>query len=354
MKILFLARRFYPDIGGVEKHVEEISKILVQKGHRITILTESPLGQSKEFIYKNIRIVRFSSGKNGRLKKFRIWKELWKKRQVFKDTDVIHCHDVFFWYLPFRFLFPFKPVYTTFHGYEGYPILKKAILIRKLSEIMSWGNICIGDFMKKWYGTKPTLISYGATEIQDSRFKIQDVRKNSAVFIGRLDEQTGILTYAKAVKNVQKKIPGFEFLIVGDGPLLQQTKRICHSRENGNPGMYKFEGFQKNPDKYFQKYHFAFVSRYLSILEAMAAKRLIFAVYDNPVKEDYLRMSPFSKWIILVGSEKELEEKILYYLKHPEKEILFIEQAYAWVKAQTWQKLSIEYLKLWKIASLQK
>ena len=36
--------------------------------------------------------------------------------------------------------------------------------------------------------------------------------ENSAIFIGRLDEQTGILTYTKAIEIIRKKIPNFDFL----------------------------------------------------------------------------------------------------------------------------------------------
>ena len=38
--ILFLTRSFYPNIGGVEKHVLELSKELIKRGYRITVITE--------------------------------------------------------------------------------------------------------------------------------------------------------------------------------------------------------------------------------------------------------------------------------------------------------------------------
>ncbi len=109
--------------------------------------------------------------------------------------------------------------------------------MHKLSEILSWGNICIGDFIKKWYGTKADFVSYGGVDIvKSSKFspslklppspkwlrrpsrrvsKVQSYK--SAVFIGRLDEQTGILDYIEAVKLIRKKIPDFEFVVIGDG-----------------------------------------------------------------------------------------------------------------------------------------
>ena len=42
VRILFLTRSFYPSIGGVEKHILELSKVLIAKGHKISVITEKP------------------------------------------------------------------------------------------------------------------------------------------------------------------------------------------------------------------------------------------------------------------------------------------------------------------------
>ncbi len=349
MNILFLSRLFYPHIGGVEKHVLQISKILIQKGHKITVITESHAKDlKKKENFGGIRILRISVGENDWFKKFRIWKELFKLKTLIEEADIVHCHDVFFWYFPFVFLHPKKKVYVTFHGYEDYPIPKKAILVRRLSEKLSKGNICIGDFMKKWYGVKPTFVIYGGvnkyqisnTRLAAKRVKYQKEQKltnpNSAVFVGRLDEQTGIRTYVKAVKLIQKKIPDFKFLVIGDGELRENIKKSV-----------RILGFRKFPSKYFDKYHFAFVSRYLSILEAMASKRLVFAIYDNPLKKDYLKMAPFSKNIVIVESPEELSDEVSHFLNNPEKERVMVDNGFEWVKSQTWGKVTDTYLNLW-------
>lgn len=343
MTILFLARRFYPEIGGVEKHVMEIAKKFIKKGYKVAVITECSKKHHKirsgqncdEFEIEGISVHAIPAGGEDWFKKFRIWMELWKLRKLIKEADIVHCHDVFFWYLPFRFIYRNKPVLTTFHGYESFPISRKAILIRKVSEKLSFGNICIGDFIKKWYGTKPDFVSYGAVEIP--KIKSQKPDTNSAVFIGRLDEQTGILIYNEAFEKLKKKYPEFEFLIVGDG----HYKDLLNKKA-------KVIGFQKNPEKYFQSYRFAFVSRYLSILEAMAAKRLVFAVYDNPVKEDYLKMAPFAKFIIIENNADRLIYQTEKFINNPQIERQMVDKAYEWVKKQTWQEITKAYAKLWK------
>ena len=162
-------------------------------------------------------------------------------------------------------------------------------------------------------------------------------KSESAVFFGRLDEQTGIKTYNKAFVLLKKKYSKFRLLVVGDG---RYKKHIDQKA--------KVVGFQKNPEKYFATYRFAFVSRYLSILEAIAAKRLVFAVYDNPIKEDYLRMSPFAQFIILAKDHKDLSRKVSFFLSHPELEEKIVKKAYAWAKKQTWNEMTKNYVKLWR------
>ncbi|MFH1833085.1 MAG: glycosyltransferase family 4 protein [Candidatus Levyibacteriota bacterium] len=359
MRVLFLTRLFYPHIGGVERHVMELSKRLVERGDEASVITEADSHNFQFSIFNfqsnsnvkilnkktpgKIEIYRIPVGKDSWFKKFRIWQWMWKHRELISSADVVHCHDVFFWYLPFRFLFPQKKVFTTFHGYESYPISKKAIIVRKISELLSFGNICIGDFIKKWYKTKATFVSYGGVNAKNQKSKIKNQRlekareKYSAVFIGRLDEQTGILTYLKAVELIKKKIPGFKFTVIGEGRF-----------KNKIPKDIEVLGFQERVEEYFPEFNFAFVSRYLSILEAIAAKRLVFALYDNPVKRDYLKMAPFAKFVIISNSEKELAEKVLFFLKNPDKEKELVDDAFNWVKNQTWEKVLQTYLNLWK------
>lgn len=336
MKIVFFSRLFYPHIGGVEKHVLKLSENLQKKGHNITVITEQHSSRLKlEEEFEGIKIYRIPNLKEGKFKKFKIWKYLFKNRSIIKTADIVHCHDVFFWYLPLRFIFPFKKVFTTFHGYEGYPLKIKDILMRKFSEKLSFGNICIGDFIKKWYGTKPDYVSYGA--VDEARNKKQKTKiENSAVFIGRLDEQTSIKTYVEAAKIIRKRIPDFKFEIIGDGKYKNEIGRS-----------FKVLGFKKNAEKYLQNYNFAFVSRYLAILEAMVAKKLVFAVFDNPIKKDYLRMTPFVNLLNIASSPEELSDQVFLHFKSPKKRNIMIEKAREWAKKQSWEKATSIYLMLW-------
>ncbi|HVZ59066.1 MAG TPA: glycosyltransferase family 4 protein [Patescibacteria group bacterium] len=334
-RIIFLTRAYYPNIGGVEKHIYELSKKLVERGWRITIITEdrvdknSPL-QEKDYRIDGVEIIRIPVGGDDWFKKFRIWRWIWQQREIFLRADLTHCHDVFFWYLPLALLYPMRPVYTTFHGYESYPIKTKAIIYRKIFEYMSNRTICVGKFMTKWYHAHPTKIIYGAATIH--RQKIIP-KKNTAIFIGRLDEHTGIDIYVQAVALIRKKIPDFTLTVYGDGPLRGEIE---------SPGIV-VKGFDPKADREIGKYEFAFISRYLAILEAMVAKRLVIAHYDNQVKKDYLTMTPFAQWIDICSDAQRIVQTVLE--SEPRKDQ--IDSAYHWVSEHSWDDLVDVYLLLW-------
>ena len=339
----------------------------MEKGHKVIVITEvyQSKGKSAKVAGETggIKIYRIPVGRENWSKKFRIWWQLLKLKEIIRDADIVHCHDVFFWYLIFRFLYPKKAVYTTFHGYEDYPIPKKAILVRKISEYLSMGNICVGDFITKWYGTNPSFVIYGGVDIktQNSKLPTSPLRsfsegglsgagktqnhssKLKIVFIGRLDSQTGIMKYLKALKILKEKKYEFKLDVFGDGIKYAKCKEFC-SKYNLN---VEFHGFVNNATDFLVESDWVFVSRYLGILEAMAAKRLVFAVYDNPIKKDYLQRTPFSKLIIIANSKEEIFSKAKYFLENPEEEKKIIDKAYNWVKDQTWEKVNETYMDLW-------
>ncbi|TSC84069.1 MAG: glycosyltransferase, group 1 family protein, partial [Microgenomates group bacterium Gr01-1014_16] len=103
------------------------------------------------------------SGIGESAKKWVIWQWFFHHLNLLFSTDIIHIHDVFFWILAFRAFLIHPKIFITFHGYEGSgPPGQKQIFWHKLAGFLTRGNICIGDFHKKWYKVNPTFVSYGA------------------------------------------------------------------------------------------------------------------------------------------------------------------------------------------------
>ncbi len=365
MTIVFFCRLFYPHIGGVETHVLEVGKRLVREGHKVIVITEEisgkdiPVYQSRSSSAKvtgeveGIKIhripvkrdsgVSFDSAQdrqNDGGKKFRIWWWLWQHKDLIKNADIVHCHDVFFWYLPFRFLFPNKPIFTTFHGYETkFPPSKKAILIRKISEWLSNGNICIGEYVKKWYGASSKYVTYGGVNIRNYHATVRGsyAKGIKILFIGRLEEDAGIPIYLRVMDVLKKRRVRFTFEACGDGSFRKRVERFG-----------KVYGFVSDLAPYIKSSDFVFASSYLSILEAMAAKKMVFSVYGNLLKKDYLKMAPFGKWIIIENSPQRVVDKILYLTQHQKEREELVNKSYEWVEKQTWEKVTSMYVDLWR------
>ena len=94
-----------------------------------------------------------------------------------------------------------------------------------------------------------------------------------------------------------------------------------------------------NASRFIPKYDFAFVSRYLAILEALSARVPVLAHYNNAIKYDYLNMAPFARFIHLFKDPKKANLKF---------DAKIINQGQLWATQQTWSKLANIYEILWQ------
>jgi len=342
MKILMFSPLFYPHIGGVEKHVMLLSEELIKYGHEISIITLKYEQNLPEFEIRNqIKIYRITRNQSFN------WFSILKYKFLLKNADIIHLHDFstfIYWYLPFRFIYPFKKVYITFHGYEGIiPIPKTILLMRFISEYLTNGNICVGEFITKWYKTNADIILYGGVDEELTNI-VKNNKRPSAVFIGRLEKDTGIITYINAMKILKQNYGiNIEVDVCGDGSLKDYIQKyVIENHLNIN-----LHGFVEDPGSYIIKNDFAFVSGYLSILEAMINKKLVFSIYENDLKKDYLILFPSANNINISSSPNELADQIAYYYKNMEKAKSKIKNAYSFAKYQTWEKVANSYMELW-------
>lgn len=239
MKILFIAKHKWPRIGGVEVHIRELKEELLKKNYEITTISEEDIN------YPHIKIVGL----------LYIWHWLFKNRKLIIEAEIIHIHDVFIWYLPFRFLFPRKKVYITFHGWEGvYPIPLWNILNKKLANFLCNGSIAVGNYINKYYGIKSDFVIHGGVE-KTPKLKNSKI-SNTVAWLGRQDKDTGY----------------FEFL-----EWLKEHSDL----------KVKYVTNELNPEKYLKTAEYCVPSGYLSYLEAKSYGCKIMTFANNPLKEDY-------------------------------------------------------------------
>jgi glycosyltransferase involved in cell wall biosynthesis len=351
LKVLFITPRFYPEIGGVEKHCYMVTQELSKHGIQVNVITGSLdhklLPKERQ---NNLQIYRiFFKKKNNRnlftiLNLVKPWIFLLKNFQILIRNDIIHLHDfqTFLWLCPFLIFFK-KNIFITFHGFESYPISRYSRVIRKIAEQTLAGSICVGDFIIKWYGAKPEYITLGASEIHSLLTNPVD---KAAVFVGRLTNDSGVLDLIKAIEILKKNYAiQLSLHICGDGQLrktIEETAKDCGLEIH-------IHGFVTTPKEYVISSRYVFATGYLSILEAMTLKKPVFSFYNNPLKRDYLYSFPEAeKLMVIASSPEDLAEKIFRAVENPDQTNLLVEHAYEFACEQTWDKVANLYLKLYR------
>lgn len=363
MKVVFLTRRYYPHVGGVEKHISRITRELISRGWNVEIITENHDQDAPKYTTSNVenaRVHYLTFGPDGWFKKFRIWRSMISRKDLFEDADIIHIHDIVFWYLPLLLLVR-KPIYATFHGDEKvYPIAKSAIFIRRLSEFVSKRSIDVGAYLAKWYGTRPDTTIHGAVEkayaisghqknannLHISGKRRPDITKKThpthtkthLLLLGRLDPDISIHLYTDIFKNLTSR--GFEYTldVCGDGSEKRSLQKFG-----------KVHGFVRDVDPYVKKADIVCASSYLAILEALSMYKPVVAVYENPMKKDYLSLAPFSKWICITDKQHTAVKYIeriarTGYSESQRKEIR------DYIMSITWKHITDQYEELWQVS----
>jgi glycosyltransferase involved in cell wall biosynthesis len=354
MKILILTPRFFPEIGGVEKHVLCISNELSNSISNVRILTATnKQNLDPEELISRLKVNRIYCKDYGNvwinalLRRINIWVVLIKKFKLLQESAIIQLNDfeTFIWILPF-IIFLKNRLYITFHGFEGtYPVQQTAKTIRKIAERLTKGNICVGKFIEKWYGTHSQYVTIGAVDPSKS---LTVEEKNEVVFVGRLEKDTNILELIETL-NILKTNYGIELPlhVCGNGFL---WKEINEKTKKYNLKVF-MHGFDAFPQKYLFPCRFSFSTGYLSILESMICGKIVLSIYTNPLKRDYLFSIPHAESLMLISSSPTiLAEQLYCSIVNPKSTQLRADRAKSFAAQQTWRKLADQYLSLWRLS----
>jgi glycosyltransferase involved in cell wall biosynthesis len=329
---------FAPRLGGVEKHVLRVSEELVRMGHRVTVLTrqwESAWPEREDL--RGVAVRRVPGG---------IAKAVSDRRlELLREADAVHCHDL---YPYLRFVAPAwpeprAPVFVTFHGYERYPIPRTARWLRRRLAARAAGTICMGEFICRWYGHACAAVSYGGVDAPPE--VIADPSPDApALYVGRLAPDTGIMEYLEALQLLQQRGHRIPLVICGDGVLREAVKRFA-----SNAGIeLRLQGWTPDVARFFPECRFAFVSGYLTILDAMAHRRLACSLYDNPLKHDYLDLFPAAEHMVIADGPVNLAAAIERHIVDRNATTAMLDAAEAFAREQTWERVALLYLDLYR------
>ena len=208
------------------------------------------------------------------------------------------------------------------------------------------GIVHDGAFIEKWLGVKPDVCpDQGLFPPADELVPVPEPPPTSAIFIGRLEPDSGIQIYLDAVRILtHTQGRSFRLNVYGDGSLRAELRdRVL--RENLP---VHFFGRTPNAQQHISDSCFAFIDGRMAIQEVMARRRLVVAAYVDPIKRDYVGGEAFSPYLVAAANGAEVAEKITYYTDHHEARSTLVARAFELATTLTWRRTAGAYLNLWQ------
>lgn len=243
MKIAQICPRYFPDIGGVETHVKEISERLVRAGHEVEVITTDTTGKlSKRETINGVKVIRFRSFAPGNAYYFSPQIYTYLKKH---DYDVIHAHS----YHAFPAFFAClgrhggKFVFTPHYHRRGHTAFRNLLhkpyrLFGKLIFSRADSVICVSEYEKKLVesdfkvAAKTVKIPNGINLKEFENLRVSGKSQKSKVgkeklllYVGRLEEYKGVQYIIQSLPELQD----FNLRIVGKGPYETELRSMARS-----------------------------------------------------------------------------------------------------------------------------
>ena len=343
--ILMITPRFSPAIGGVEKHVENLSRKFADTGYQVTILTskhEASLNALERM--DRCQVIRMPFGWDRNPFLMYIWFLL--NRKLILKHDIIHVHDTIpflTWYLPLRLLYPLRSVYLTFHGYERDPVPVVFKLLRKVARRLAKRVLCIGRFIEKVYNVSCDDSCVGAVESEE----YTEIKRTGAVYIGRLERDTGVERYIQSIHQLEK-VYGVKmgFTLCGTGSIENELKDL--SKSLGISATFK--GIVNNPEEVLGASRFCFAGGYLSILEANASGTPTIAFADSYLKFKYYKsICDAGGQVSIQTTPQGIADEIMNLENNPKLIETISRRGVQYAKQMTWDHMISKYMDLWRL-----
>lgn len=221
MKIVHVCPRYYPDIGGVETVVKELSEGMARLGHEVVVITTDPTGKlSKYEVINSVTVIRFESFAPGDA--YFINYDV-KHYINGIECDIIHAHS----YHAFPALlaalavknkakFIFSPYY---HG-KGHTWFRNLLhipykFLGKITYNRADTVICVSEYEKRLVERdfKCKNIQVLPCGVNIPEFDVGKLDK-TLLYVGRLEEYKGVQHIISALYHL---LQDYKLVVVGTG-----------------------------------------------------------------------------------------------------------------------------------------
>lgn len=295
LRIAMLGHKGIPAVhGGIERHVDEIARGLVRRGHHVDVFNR-PYHPCRETWYEGVRLRRrpsvptkhFDAGTHTLIAVV--------EAIVSRRYDVVHVHGIG----PGIFValaHPFLPTVFTFHAQDwrqrkwgstarGWLLRGEAVAVRRADAVITVSQL-LRDYVRDRYRVEATFIPNGARVLEnvghDALATWGLAPERYLLFVGRLISDRGLLGLLAAHARLDAPPP---LVIVGD---VQHDRRHIDELRAGAGANVVFTGYQTGRTL-AQLYANALVCVHpseveglpIAVLEAMGAGRAVL-VSDIP------------------------------------------------------------------------
>ena len=241
MKLIQVCPLYYPEIGGVETYVKELSERLVRRGYEVEVVCT---GQRYRFdtrrllteTINGVQIKRFRAlaPKNAYYMAPQIYHYLKKA-----DCDIIHAHS--YHALPAFFAMLAKNgrkfIFTPYYHGKGHTSFRDLLHIPYKylgSRILREANkvVCVSNYEKELikakFGISDEKLVYIPNGLNLDEFKANGTErdKKRILYVGRLEKYKNIQSIIKSLLYLN----GFKLVIVGKGSYEKQLRELAFKK----------------------------------------------------------------------------------------------------------------------------
>jgi len=245
MRIVMVAARYLPLMGGIETHVHEVGTRMVALGHSVTVLTTDPTGKlpAQEDV-DGLQIIRVPAKPRNRDYYFSLGIFV---RLLQCEWDIIHFQGYNTFVAPIGLLAAIRgstPFVLTFHSGGHSSNLRKAVrplqyallrpLIRRCAQL-----IAVSQFEADFFATRMHLMRDRFVVVPNGAWlppPSVGLEKSGAevphgehviVSIGRLERYKGHHRAIEALPELLRLVPGVRLRIAGSGPYEQSLRQLA-------------------------------------------------------------------------------------------------------------------------------
>jgi len=264
-RIALVTEFYYPHLGGVTEHVQNLAEQFMEWGHSVIVITPAMSGGHRDapFVRRVGRSVMIPS--NGSFARVSVGLALRRRiERILREEriDVVHLHGCLAPTLglvaPAAAFRLGIPVVATFHSWfrksVAYQLLRRP-LQRRLDRIDA--KIAVSEpvikAMSRYFRADWEIIPNG---VRLDMFHPDGDRPPGApgphgprlLFLGRLDPRNGLETLLSAMPRILERHPKAELVVAGDGPLRPYYRRLAKSFA----GSVRFAGqiYDERPEYY--------------------------------------------------------------------------------------------------------